>query len=89
MPRMSGYGTLQTDQKRTSTPVTSPVVLLTARTAVEHNIEGLKDRRGRLYHQAVQYQSPDLPLQQSGELTAVATGEIQQTATGFCPDACH
>lgn len=87
MPRMSGTE-LCKQIKTDFNTCHIPVVLLTARTAVEHNIEGLKIG-ATIISPSRSIPISDLPLQQSGELTAVATGEIQQTATGFCPDACY
>ena len=87
MPKMSGTELVQTYKKRISTPAIFPVVLLTARTAIEQNIEGLQHRCGRLHHQTIQHKPTDFPLQQLGELPHPLTGEIQQTAAGSRPNA--
>ena len=88
MPRMSGTE-LCKQIKTDFNTCHIPVVLLTARTAVEHNIEGLKIGADDYITKPF---NTNLLISRCNNLVnspTVATGEIQQTATGFCPDACH
>ncbi len=88
MPKMSGTELCKLIKTDFNT-CHIPVVLLTARTAIEQNIEGTTHRRGRLHNQTVQYKLTDIPLQQPGEFTHPLTGKIQQATANGCTYACY
>lgn len=85
MPKMSGTE-LCKQIKNDFNTCHIPVVLLTARTAVEQNIEGLRIG-AELHHQTFQYEPADFPLQQPGKLTHPPTREVQQATASIRPDA--
>ena len=62
------------------------VVLLTAKTAIEYNMEGVRDGSLWLYYQTIQHQSPIVTLQQSGQQPNHVAREIQPTATNQYAD---
>ncbi len=85
MPKMSGTE-LCKQVKNDFNTCHIPVVLLTARTAVEQNIEGLRIGADD-YVARLQYELADFPLQQPGKLTHPSTREVQQATASLCPDA--